>query len=155
MGKKIGIAVGVIILVALIVCFVPFIGYQEKTPLSYKVIDTHFKPGHRETSYVWDSPFGEPHSVTGGSPAEAYVVIQNTDNEAGLFSVQFTFYNWYSSKTYSYEENAVIKLGENATIRCQSPLSSLGDNDWWNYEVVPGIKTTYGRVSLLDYLLHY
>jgi len=153
MSKKILIAI--FVGVALIVCFVPFIGYQEKTPLSYEVIDTHFKPMHRETSYVWDSPFGEPHSVTGGSPAEAYVVIQNMDNEAGLFSVQFTFYNQYSSKTYSYEENAVIKLGENATIRCQSPVGSLENGNWWDYEVVPGIKTTYIRVSLLDYLLHY
>jgi len=156
MSRKIGIAVATtIVIVALIVCFVPFMGYLEKTPLSYEVINTHFEPGHSESSYVWDSPFGEPHLVIGRTPAEADVVIQNTDNEAGLFSVQFTFYNGWINRTYFYEENAMIKLGENATIRCESPLTSLDDDHWWDYEVVPGTKTTYRRVSLLDYLLHH
>ena len=181
MGKKIGIAVGIIILVAaLVVCLVPLktvaytvmVDYQDTEPyevqvaepLDYQVVNSYVGQGTitHETSTVIGG-IGESHHTWEETVPVAYVVVQNTDTLSGTFTVSFSV----SEPLDELFLHRTLSLDPNEAQTAECPAYELGD---WNYEVTPRTKTVtkteyrqvtkqrpetrYKEVTLLDYCLH-
>lgn len=161
MAKQIGIAaITIIVIVALIVCFVPFIECQEKAPRDYKVLDAYFTECG-STYYVPPSPsYPEMPSLTGGhyNCAAAFrVIVENTDTEIGSYTVEFnlTDKNCWGGVvgTHTIKKiDAIIAPGKNATFQKRAYLSTTF-KDKWSYKVIPDTKTIYERVTLLQYII--
>lgn len=159
MGKKIGIAVGVIILVAaLVVCLVPLktvaytvmVDYQDTEPLSYKDMGAEKVC----TGTVWGSDSYGKYRIMDW--IYGYVVeLKNTDEIGGTFTVELNCI--YNGASFVKSQSIYLEPGEEGEV--------LFDNirGYGAYEVIPGAKTVtkqrpetrYKEVTLLDYVLHY
>lgn len=161
MSRKIGIAAAtIIVIVALIVCFVPFIECQEKAPRDHKVLDAYFTECG-SSYYVPPSPsYPEMPSLTGGhySCTPAFrVIVENTDTEIGSYTVEFniTDKNYYGevAGTHTIKRiDAIIAPGKNVTFQQLAAITKIF-KDKWSYKVIPDTKTTYERVTLLQYII--
>ena len=182
MNKKIGIMVGVIIVImALIVCFVPFkevaytvmVEYQETEPylvestepLDYEVVNTKvdMTTVTHESSIVIGG-IGESYSTWEEEVPVACVFVRNTDSTSGTFNVSFSVLKPFDELMLTQ----ALNLSPGQTGEAQCLAHELGQ---WEYEVIPGTKTVtmteyrevtkqrpetrYKKVTLLDYWLHY
>lgn len=118
---KVGIAVGVVIaILALIVCLVPLKEVPYTVMVDYETTETYYEsePYQDTETYYETEPCdydviesydeivkvlyrddeefpGVPREVGFGGPApKGYVVVKNTDDVAGTFTIQFSFCEW-------------------------------------------------------------
>jgi len=160
MGKKIGIAVGIIILVAaLVVCLIPLktvaytvmVDYQDtetyyedepyQLPLDYEVTKSYVGQDTitHETSTVIGG-IGESHHTWEETIPVACVVVQNIDTISGTFNVSFSV----SEPLDELFLHRTLSLDPNEAQTAECPAYKLGD---WNYEVTPSTKTEYKQVE--------
>jgi len=165
---KIGIAIGVIVVIlALVVCLVPLktvaytvtVDYQDTEPLSYK--DMGAEIVSTGTCYGYDSST-DRNRIFGWTYAYA-VELKNTDEIAGTFTVQFEHISggasFVGSQSIHLEPGEEGKVLSDNVRGCRVYEQIPGAK----YEVIPGAKTVtkqrpetrYKEVTLLDYLLHY
>ena len=127
-----------VIIIALIICLVPFITYQEKIPYDYEVLNA---------SCSYDCG-GNPSDILSAWCYPVYrVTIKNTDTEIASYVVEFTVPN------YTLEDDGVVAPGNKKTFEVRGggmPGSWFVFNyttENWSYKVIPGMKTTYKRVG--------
>jgi len=117
MSRKIGIAVGVIILVAaFVVCLVPLKEVAYTVTIDYQDIETYYETEPYEvnttepldyevvTSYTkivkvlyrddFEIPGLERECDYGDPAPKGYVVVKNIDDAAGTFTIKFSFWAW-------------------------------------------------------------
>jgi hypothetical protein len=117
------IGVVVILLGSLLSCGSQTSSHTE--PLSYQVTNT---------SARHDLGLG-----TGGCAGRADVTIQNTDSEAGTFTVDFKF--WIPQTVYHDTRSVYILPGEWQTVEGIWQYLGCGGTFDWSYTVQPSMKT--------------
>ena len=187
--KKVVISVVIVVAIALVVGFVPLVEipyqdtetyyedepyevtetYTETVPLSYEVIDSYVYEDtytyHYQTQIgglVWEGAREVPIQVVA-------VVIKNTDDIAGSFTVSFSGITPLFEITPALTKELDLSPGEEKT--AYSP-TEYNINDW-SYDVTPSAKevekertvikyrqvekgrtvTRYKRGSIFEYLL--
>jgi len=166
MGKKIGIAIGVIILVAaLVVCLVPLVSYFNMTAYYQgervygEVLDINFEEHLTQSTdeFLIDGVVTE--QITNVTHYTCQVTLHNTDNISGDFETEMTFY--YENSIVDQDRSGCGTLKPNGvgTSRVstderfnswQLKLISITPDGIWKHPE----KTYYGRETLLEWIQH-
>jgi len=148
--KKTGIIIGVVAVIALIVCLVPLkeVAYTNPMPLNFEA--SNYTRIDTIEVYRPVGSCGCNRELVEVAVQIACVDVTNMDTIAGNFTVTFSGIT-PASDLYPLVIKLSLNASEQRTAEC--PTESLGN---WTYEAIPTIKEIhYKKVSLLDYLLHY
>jgi len=165
MGKKIGIAVGVIIAITLISCFVPIVKVEywiergNHTEIAYVEKVRNSDSELIASIYAFSHNPHEIKQALEGSSKEVpvgYVLVQNTDSvSTNSYDVTITFYS--QGEKFSHNEIVLLSPGELETVKYYAWDIDANKDEWsWEYRVMPKEwMIQYRRVTLLNYFLHY
>jgi hypothetical protein len=168
MGKKIGIAVGVIIaVVAIVGCLVPLKTVAYTVMVDYQDTETYYEDEPYEVTETYSEAVPLDYEVvktSGYIDNEVPVVsvtLRNTDTTSGTFNVHFTIkvscmtitqsaINMWSTE-YVNDKGLYLEPGQTKTASYHADDVDIGTCDWsWNYTVT-GTKTVEKQRTVTKY----
>lgn len=160
MQRKFGILIGIVVVLALVVCLVPLKEVSYAVTVDYEDTETYYEdePYLDNETYIEQVPLDfssdgyvrtetreERHTIIIGDIVfqdeivevefqVAKVDLMNLDNVSGDFTVSFSGFEPMFGEV-SLTSNLVLDPGELETAEC--PAESIDD---WSYEVIPSTK---------------
>ena len=151
----------------LVFCLVPIKGVTETTTVEIEDTETYWDTENLSYEIVreWDSTQQDESSST------AHVVVKNTDNVPGMFTVHFSkkcllwLLTGYSQTDWMTAGTDVVSLGpgEQGDATCTSPFICMFTHEITGTKQVEKQRTVirevavpvYKRMTLLEYVVHY
>jgi len=165
---KVGIIIFIILAIAaLVVCFAPLISIAYIVNLEYQTTETYYEDEPYQDIEIYYETMPLNYEVLDsfvrekkGNPC-GYVEVQNLDEAAGLFTVEFSFSVGYtsispgsivlSSRTYKTNEELYLEPDQTKTARHREDNINMDDNWSWSYEVTPDTKSVEHQRTVTKY----